>query len=97
MLPAVQDGTGGGAIHPKLSDKFIDFLKRGNVRAEFDPWQDHQYFLPRCLPFCPGMHPEGKRLRLPTEGVQNDQHMRPAVEELSKVMSVAEPSGPAAS
>eukprot|EP00959_Pyramimonas_sp_CCMP1952_P084965 1776608-Pyramimonas_sp.AAC.1 len=33
MFPAVQDGAGGGAIHSKLCDKFIDFLKRGNVHA----------------------------------------------------------------
>eukprot|EP00959_Pyramimonas_sp_CCMP1952_P332286 6958190-Pyramimonas_sp.AAC.1 len=43
------------------------------------------------------MPPKEERLRLLTEGVQNDQHMRPALEELSKVVPVAKPSGPAAS
>eukprot|EP00959_Pyramimonas_sp_CCMP1952_P170652 3566266-Pyramimonas_sp.AAC.1 len=30
-FPAVQDGSGGGAIHTNYSDAFIDFLKRGNA------------------------------------------------------------------
>eukprot|EP00959_Pyramimonas_sp_CCMP1952_P284261 5942134-Pyramimonas_sp.AAC.1 len=43
------------------------------------------------------MPPRGKRLRLSNEGVQNDEHMRPAVDELKKAVPVAAPSGPAAS
>eukprot|EP00959_Pyramimonas_sp_CCMP1952_P025025 525130-Pyramimonas_sp.AAC.1 len=96
-FPAVQDGSGGGATRSNYSVAFIEFLKRGSAHADFFPRQENHYLLSRCQPFCPGMPPKGKRLRLPDEGVQNHQHMRPAVEELKKAASVAAPSGPAAS
>eukprot|EP00959_Pyramimonas_sp_CCMP1952_P413715 8668655-Pyramimonas_sp.AAC.1 len=40
IFPAVQDGSGGGAIQSSYSAAFIEFLKRGNARADFCPWQD---------------------------------------------------------
>eukprot|EP00959_Pyramimonas_sp_CCMP1952_P240230 5020004-Pyramimonas_sp.AAC.1 len=43
------------------------------------------------------MPPRGKRLRLSTEGVQNDEHMRTAVDELKKAAPTTAPSSLAAS
>eukprot|EP00959_Pyramimonas_sp_CCMP1952_P019960 421574-Pyramimonas_sp.AAC.1 len=65
--------------------------------AGFFPRQDDHYFFPRGPNLCPGMPPEGKRLRLPNEGVQNDVNMRVAVERLKKAAPAKAPSGPAVS
>eukprot|EP00959_Pyramimonas_sp_CCMP1952_P330140 6912335-Pyramimonas_sp.AAC.1 len=43
------------------------------------------------------MPPRGKRLRLSTEGVQNDEHTRAAVDELKKAAPITAPRGLAAS
>eukprot|EP00959_Pyramimonas_sp_CCMP1952_P096422 2015715-Pyramimonas_sp.AAC.1 len=40
--------------------------------------------------------PRGGRFRFPSEGVQNDQYMRPAVDELKEAAPVAAPCGLAA-
>eukprot|EP00959_Pyramimonas_sp_CCMP1952_P229745 4803299-Pyramimonas_sp.AAC.1 len=83
-FPAVQDGSGGGAIHSNYSVTFNDCSKRGDAYTYCFPWQDDHHVSPRGRPFCPGVPPRGERLRLPNEAVQNDQHMRPAVDELKK-------------
>eukprot|EP00959_Pyramimonas_sp_CCMP1952_P217248 4543678-Pyramimonas_sp.AAC.1 len=36
-FPAVQDGSGGGAIHSYYPGAVVDFLKRGNADADFFP------------------------------------------------------------
>eukprot|EP00959_Pyramimonas_sp_CCMP1952_P063323 1323515-Pyramimonas_sp.AAC.1 len=43
------------------------------------------------------MPPKGETPSIVNEGVQHDEHMRPAVDELKKAAPVAAPSGPAAS
>eukprot|EP00959_Pyramimonas_sp_CCMP1952_P087391 1828394-Pyramimonas_sp.AAC.1 len=70
---------------------------RGMAYEDFAPWKDDIYFLPRGGIFCPGMSPRGKNQISEEEGVQNDEHMRTALNELQKAAPATAPSGLAVS
>eukprot|EP00959_Pyramimonas_sp_CCMP1952_P040839 853991-Pyramimonas_sp.AAC.1 len=75
----------------------MNFLKQGMAYEDFFPWEDDDYFLPRGEIFCPGMPPKGQSQRSEGEGVQNDVHMRTALNELHKAAPAMAPSGLAVS
>ena len=58
-FPAVNTGTGDGARHSLLSPAFIEYLEQGDDHEGLTTWVDSYNFLPRLLPFIPGMPPKG--------------------------------------